>query len=152
MKRKIFITILVFALSILCSTISFATDFGTEIQDSANKTGESMQSVGNGVMNFTNNVGNGIKNVAEGIGNGIRNTAEDIGRGVESMFDGDNPNTTSNSSYNAVRTSTETDFSNAGSGMANTAWIWLILGITGIIIVALTWYYVSQDTGNNRKS
>ena len=34
------------------------------------------------------------------------------------------------------------------TGMSNTAWIWLILGITGIGIVALTWYYVAQD--NNR--
>ena len=132
--KKIFSVILLLIVSLLLtSTICFAenTNFGTEMQDSANKTGESMQNVRNGVMDFANDVGNGIKN-----------TAEDVGNTMQGMFNGDNPNTTTGSNYNASRTSADVV---GNVGPANTVWIWLILGITGIIIVALTWYYVSQD-------
>ena len=148
MNKKFFAILLFFTFIVfICSTCYASTDFGGEMQDSANKTMNSMQNAGNGLMSFANDVGNGVKNMSEDIGNGIRDTADNIGRGVEDFFDGDNPNTTVNSTYNAIRTSTDATSSN----MANTAWVWLILGITGIIIVALTWYYVSQDTGNNTR-
>ena len=150
MSKKIFTTILLLVTFLLISATCFAndTDLGTELQDSANKTGESMQNAGNGMMNVANGIGNGMQDMAEGFGNGIRNTAEGIGAGVEDMFDGDDMNTTTGSNYNATRTSADTT---GGTGMSNTAWIWLILGITGIVIVALTWYYVSQDTGHNSR-
>ena len=43
--------------------------------------------------------------------------------------------------YTATRTATDRI---TGTTMTNTAWVWLILGIVGVVIVALTWYYVSQ--------
>ena len=56
-----------------------------------------------------------------------------------------NMDTTTNTGYTATRTATDT-----GYGMTNTAWIWLIVGIVGIMIVALVWYYVAQDTGTRQ--
>ncbi len=150
MNKKFLTSFLVFIVVLLISATCFATntDLGTEMQDSANKAGESMQNAGNGMMNMANDIGNGIQDMAEGIGNGIRDTAQGIGAGVEDMFDGDDMNTTTGTNYNATRTSADVT---GTTGMANTAWIWLILGITGIVIVALTWYYVSQDNGHNSR-
>lgn len=150
MKKKIFTSILLFATILFVSITCYANDMdlGSEMRDSADKTSESMQNAGNGVMGFANNIGNGIRDMAEDVGNGIQDTAEGIGSGIQNMFNGDDGNTTTGTNYNATRTSADV----AGTtGMANTAWIWLILGITGIVIVALTWYYVSQDTGNNTR-
>ena len=107
------------------------------MSESTGKAENTMQDFGQGVMNFANDVGSGIKN-----------TAEDIGNSMQNMFDGDNPNTTTGNDYNAARTSADASGTN---GMANTAWIWLILGVTGIIIIALTWYYVSQDNGHTSR-
>ena len=53
-------------------------------------------------------------------------------------------NTAEDSGYSATRTSTT-----GNAGMTNSAWVWLIIGIVGIMIVALVWYYVAQDTGVN---
>lgn len=142
MNKKILTAVLLFATILMLSVSSFATntDLGTEMQDSANKTGESMQNVGEGVRNVAGDLGNGVQNMAEGIGNGIQGAVNGIGN----MFDGDDANTTTGGTYTATRTSADV----AGTtGMTNTAWIWLILGIVGIVIVALTWYYVSQDNG-----
>ena len=125
MIKKIFTAILLFLTVLLISASCFAnnTDLGSELQDSADKTGESMQNAGDSMMNVANNIGNDVKNMAEGIGNGIRDTAEGIGAGVEDMFDGDDMNTTTGSNYNATRTSADVAGTN---GIANTAWIWLI--------------------------
>ncbi|MNT83899.1 hypothetical protein D3C72_2238390 [compost metagenome] len=57
---------------------------------------------------------------------------------------------TYNEGYNAVRTSTAeaTDANNTLFGMSGTAWTWLILGIAGIIIIGLVWYYSMQVSSN----
>ena len=150
MSKKFLTAILLFTAILLISVSCFATntDLGTEMQDSADKTGETMQNAGEGIRNVAGDIGNGVQGMAEGIGNGIRDTAEGIGNGFQDMFDGDDANTTTGGTYNATRTSADVT---GTTGITNTAWIWLILGITGIVIVALTWYYVSQDNGSNRR-
>ena len=50
------------------------------------------------------------------------------------------------SDYTATRTATTNDNL---FGMSNTAWTWLILGIVGIVIVALVWYYGAQYEHRN---
>jgi hypothetical protein len=154
MKNKIFTAILLISL-LLLSSICFASDtqlaaLGNELHDSADKTKDSMQNVGKGLENLTNGVGGAMHNV----GQGIQNTASTIGNGVQNAFTGmDNRNglgtltATDNGGYTATRLSTD-----AGANlMSNTAFIWLIMGIVGVIIVALTWYYVSQNNDSHRR-
>ena len=67
------------------------------------------------------------------------NTAEEITK--------DTAVATTNSNYNASRTSTATVL-----GMNATAWTWLIVGIVGVAIVALVWFYGkehSESSNNN---
>ncbi|MBR6033821.1 MAG: hypothetical protein IKP28_03685 [Clostridia bacterium] len=95
------------------------------------------------------NAAEGMGNMVQDVGNGAMNAFEDMGNGIQDFFDGDNTDTTTGNTYTATRTSA--DMVGGGSSMANTAWVWLILGVTGIIIIALTLYYVSQDTGSTRR-
>ena len=143
MNKKFLISLLAFAF-LLCSSVCFATNAGTEAKDSLQKSETTLE-----------NMGNGIKNIAQDVGNGIQGAAGSVGNSVKNMTDGNHNNTTNNArtttttgtgtdGYTATRTN-----ANAG-GMTNTAWIWLILGIVGIVIVAMTWYYVSQDNSNKR--
>ncbi len=147
MKKKLSIVFLLLTFLLVSSVYCYAmdTNFETEMQESANKTGETMQNAGNGIRNATE----GIGNMAEDVGNSMVNAAEKVGNGIKEFFNGDDSNSTTGNTYNATRTSA--DVTGGEASMANTAWIWLILGVTGIIIIALTWYYVSQDTNYNSR-
>ena len=139
MNKKFLVGLLALAF-ICCSSVCFATNAGAEVQNSAQKSGTTLE-----------NMGNGVKNVVQDIGNGIQGAADNVGNGIKNVLDGNHNNTnagvatrTGTDGYNATRTN-----ANAG-GMTNTAWVWLILGIVGVVIVALTWYYVSQDNSRKR--
>lgn len=156
MNKKFVISLFV-CLILLLSSVCFATNAGGEAEASGEKTETTLD-----------NVGNGIRDFAEGIGNGVRDAAEGIGNGVQDFFEGDTANgdrqgdnagmgtgdmgTATGMGTDGMGTdgytATRTNADGTGSGMTNTAWIWLIMGIVGVVIVALTWYYVSQDTQN----
>ncbi len=149
MNKKIFTSILLFVALFLCFNICFASDntnLGTEVQDSIDKSKDSVQNAGNGIMNMTEDAGNGVENMAESVGNKIKDMGQGITSSMQNMFDDGNVNNSvtndnNNNAYTAARTSADM----AANGMTNTAWIWLILGVTGIVIIALTWYYVTQS-------
>ena len=145
MKNKLLLSILIILAIFLTSIICFAnnnTNLGEEFKDSVNKSEHTIQ-----------NAGEGIKNIASDIGNGIQNAASDIGKGVENVFHagttGNSPTTTSTDGYTAARTSSDVTATGIG-GMSRTAWIWLIMGIVGIVIIALAWYYVTQDSHSRK--
>lgn len=87
-------------------------------------------------VNTNTNTGNWFKDEGDKLGNNLNNVAG----GVVG---------TTNNNYNATRTSiTGTDQDNTLFGMTGTAWTWLILGIAGIIIIGLVWYYSMQLTSH----
>lgn len=145
MKNKLLLSILIILVVLLASIVCFAnndTNLGEELKNSTNKSEHTIQ-----------NAGEGIKNIASDIGNGIQNAANDIGKGVENVFHagttGNSPTTTSTDGYTAARTSTDSTATGMG-GISRAVWIWLIMGIVGIIIIALTWYYVTQDSHSRK--
>ena len=98
------------------------------------------------------NIGTGTKlNVKSAKLNGVECTVK---KGKVSQNNNNNNNNsemngndrTNSNTYIATRTST-TD--SRFMGMNATAWTWLILGIAGIAIVALVWYYGSQMRTNH---
>lgn len=147
MNRKLLTAILLFVVLLLGSVSCFAntnTNLGTEVKDSADKSKTTLQ-----------NAGEGIKNIASDIGSGVQGATTSITQGVQNMFDGHNGTTnrtdgigTTNGNYTAARTSTDRL---TGTTMTNTAWVWLILGIVGVVIVALTWYYVTQNNDSSKR-
>ena len=146
MNNKLLTAILLFTVLLLSSVSCYAnSNLGTEMQDSTNKSQTTIQ-----------NAGEGIRDVASDIGNGVQGAAESIGNGVQDMFDGNDGAVTNSDDeavgimgtdmgdtgdYTATRTATDRI---TGTTMSNTAWVWLILGIVGAVIIALTWYYVAQ--------
>lgn len=74
---------------------------------------------------------NSTKNAVMNVGNAIGNGVKDVANG--------------GMDYTATRTSAE----NNAMGLSSTAWTWLILGIVGIVIVALVWYYGAQYEHRN---
>ena len=86
MNKKIFLSILLLTLICLCTTC-FATDLGSEVQDSMNKSWETMQNVGEGERNVASDIVTWDEVAVLSVGNGIRDVATGIGNGVPYMFD-----------------------------------------------------------------
>lgn len=130
MAKKIFISLAIIFLSLCCS-VCFAAEnnsnvnLGEEITDSLDKAGSSVRNVADDAMNEVdgrdrnnnNNTENRNSNTAK---NGFTN------------------------SYNAVRTSVDEV---ATGNMSTTTWIWIILAVAAIVIVAMVWYYATQNNG-----
>lgn len=132
MAKKIFMSLAILVLSLCCS-VCFAADngddsnvnLGEEITDSLNKAGNSVRNVADDAMNIgTDNTRNNNNN----------------NNGTARNYDNGN-------GYNAVRTSVD-DMATGVTNMSTTTWIWIILAVAAIIIVAMVWYYAVQD--NNR--
>ena len=53
-----------------------------------------------------------------------------------------------NRDYNATRTAVGTDLTNT-TNMNGTTWMWIILAVVGVVILATIWVYAMQNTGND---
>lgn len=136
MTKKSLITFFIFcAMTFLCIPV-FAEN-GAE---------STLNNVKNGVQNMAGDAGramedmkNGAENMARDVGNGARNVGEATKNTVHDMTN------TSDRGYTAARTSANS--TNAG---LNDAMVWIVLGVTGAIIIALVWYYGRQTTHSDR--
>lgn len=149
MYRKILLTFCLFSLLIftLCS-YSFAATTGTNnvknaIMDTGNMIGNTATSARNGIMNVTNNITNGATTLGNDVVNGVENVGQDtqnaVGYTADTLNNGDN-------TYTATRTATT---NNNLFGLSDNIWTWMILGIVGIVIVSLVWYYGAQYEHRN---
>ena len=132
MIKKIF-ALLLFVTVISVASFAFAA---SEMQSSMDKAGSSIQDMVNGA-------GNVVRDGAEAIGNGARDIGEDISSGASDMMGDMTSDQSGNDGYSATRTSTDTD--GAMFGMSANTWTWFILAIVAIAIVALVWYYATQN-------
>lgn len=154
MNKKIFITMLMFSILLLafCSCSFANTNTMNNAKDSVMNAGNA---IGNAAINVKDAVVDGAKDIANGaatVGNDAINGAQNIGNGARNAVD--STLNTNDSNYTATRTTARTaTATNNFLGMSNAAWTWLILGIVGIAIVGLVWYYGAQyehrDYDNN---
>ena len=143
MKTKIIVSSIILTLIIsLFTNICFAENEDINMMDDA-------QDMVNGASNFVedtaSDIGNGVAEITEDVGN----TISDAGSSIMDTFDIDNNSynnyiaySDNNNSYTAQRTATTTN--NNFLGIGSTAWTWLIMGVVGIAIVALVWYYGTE--------
>ena len=141
MKKSIFtISFIVIALF-----FSFSIVYATE---------NNAENVKNNVVDTVNNTENVVKDTATGAAGAVKNGLNTIGNKTQEMTNNvknagnDMMNTTdnTNTNYTATRTATEENVGTTTGGY-NNVWTWIIVGIIAIVIIALIWYYVSQ---NNR--
>ena len=155
MKKKILISVLVSIVLAFSSIICFATStenkttmkgLGNEITSSINETERTIDNLVDvdtldhatqtRTTNNTNNIGNDMENAARNVGNGIENTAKDMGNDIKNTTNKAVAGVTGN--YASGTTTTN------GNGMSATTWIWIVLAIVAVIIIASVWYYASQ--------
>ena len=113
---------------------------------------------GQGAVNIAEDIGHGAENVAHDIGNGVGNMVENARHAMENgtghLLGMDDANRGTYGTFTSSEDASYTTYGGTSSNPLtrfNSAWIWLIVGITGVIIVALTWYYVTQNADSDNK-
>ena len=138
MYKKMLVIFAILTIGIFSFSVCFANNDGSMLQDAAN-----------GVRDAVGGAENAIEDGAKGIANttkGATGSAENAMENKDNSGMTQNNNRTNNSNYTATRTATT---NSTFMGMSSTAWTWLIIGIAGIAIVALVWYYGSQIRTSN---
>ena len=128
---------------IFAFSLTFATD--NMAKDAVNGVRNAVGGAENAIENAARDISGASKNATQSFENGANNT-------VENSMNGDNNNDNNNNesantyndngAYTATRTST-TDGANF-MGMNSTTWIWVIMAIVAIGIIALVYFYSSQ--------
>lgn len=133
MTKKIFALIIGLFL-ILTTSCVFAAN--SEINDSMNKSGNTIKNVVGGAENV-------IEGAGSAIGSGIRDLGNTFANGASRVTNnGNNQNT----GYTTTRTATARTADNGTFlGMNSTTWTWFVLAIATIAIVGLVWYYAMQN-------
>ena len=153
MAKKIFLTIVFAVVFILAlTTMTFAessnstTKLGNEVSGSMNKTERSMDDLVD--RSDLDEAGRDMVDGVRDVGNDVRDGIDDIGRGIEDFGDEDDSKrtdnravagTTGNFSAGQVQTDGQTN-----NGMSQNAWIWIVMVIVALIIIAAVWYYAVQ--------
>ena len=138
MYKKMLVIFAILTIGIFSFSVCFANNDGSMLHDAAN-----------GVRDAVGGAENAIEDGAKGIANttkGATGSAENAMENKDNSGMTQNNNRTNNSNYTATRTATT---NSTFMGMSSTAWTWLIIGIAGIAIVALVWYYGSQIRTSN---
>ena len=165
MLKKSLICALAIIILSLCCTICFANEkgnninLGNEIMRSIDKTENSMKNVvaGNVVKdagNMVNNEMNMIKDRVNDVGEGIKDTGNAVRDGVDNTENDMNRNNDNNNNagvagtnggnYNTTRTSVDQTLNGGINTMTATTWMWIILIVAAVTIMAAIWYYATQ--------
>lgn len=136
--KKFFVSTIIFSIILLTfSCINFAANLSSDVKNVTDSIGNAVANTANGAKNVVENTENTLENGANtmvGTTENLTNDAKNMTGYVESSINN------MSDDYTAERTSTTSGF----MGMSSTAWTWLILGIVGLAIVGLVWYYGSQ--------
>ena len=143
-KKNLIVGLTAIILS-LCCGLCFAAEgnnensvnLGDEITKSVDKAGQSMQNLTDGAFstNTVNDMTNGMNNMTREESNGVNN----VDNGIV------NTTGTNAGDYNTTRTTTEGTTRAAFNTMSTTTWMWIILAVAAIIIIAAIWYYATQN-------
>lgn len=142
MKKKfLFLTLFAFLLISLCSYSFAATNMMNSAKNTVMNAGNAISNAATSTMNAIGNGARDIVNGTETLGNDAINSAEKMDSDAMGNFDNAVSTLgTDSSDYIAERTASTSNL----LGFSNTTWTWLILGVVGIAIVALVWYYGAQ--------
>lgn len=171
MSKRIFKIVLLFSIiALFISTISFAatenvesTNLGNEITSSIKETEKSVDNltqrnadanveddakdtenaVKDGARSVENTVEDGVEKAENMIENGagaVENATNNVARDMENGVD-DARNAVSGETSNFTSGETNND---ANTGMSTRTWVWIIIAVVAVIIIAAVWYYASN--------
>ena len=137
------IVTLILAVCIMFATsFVFANNAGTEAQSSLDK-------AGNSVKNVVDNAGNVVRDGVGHLENGIEDLGNTFSAGASRVANPNNNNNNNNRTYTTAKTSTG---SPTFAGMNATTWVWFVMAIATVAIVAVVWYYAMQNDVKYRKN
>ena len=135
MKNKILISGIIAILLFFTTSYCYASqnnkndsetvNLGNQITESINKTEKSAEELTNKVTN--NNMVNGMKNM---VNDGVQGATDMVKDG-----------------YNVTKTSLDNSMNEMG--ITDTTWIWVMLAVVGIVILAAVWFYAIQNSGRD---
>lgn len=129
MQKKFLISI-----AVLSAILVFSCSYAFATTNAINTVEHAAQNVANATGNVINRgvgaMGNTVNNLGVRDGNTTARTANTVG-----------VMGTNNNNYTAARTATNNA---VFGGMTANGWTWLIVGIVGLAIVGLVWYYGKQ--------
>ena len=144
MNKKEFFTLLLISLVVLSTCYSFAANgVGNAIKDAGNTTGNLISGATGAIVDGTKKLTNSASNMMNDMtnANGDReNDATNTLATNDGIFDNNDGD------YTATRTATD---NGNMLGMSGNTWTWLIVGIAGIAIISLVWYYGAQYEHRN---
>lgn len=154
MNKRILLGLFISLSLIFSFTCVFADNVVNTTQNIVNN---AAGTVGNGINDVTGATKNVLTDTNQNVntaadtwfkdeGNKIKNNLANVNNAVTGTYNTAISGTTGN--YTAAKTSTSDLQPGTLLGMTSTAWTWLILGIAGIIIIGLVWYYSMQLTSN----
>ena len=141
MKKKILLSVLFSVIITFFTMTCFAASsknetsmkgLGNEITSSINETEENidnfvdMDTLNRASETRGSNMVEGMENTAREFGNDVENTTNKAVAGITG-------------NYNAGEMATTN-----GTEMSRNTWIWIILAVVAVIIIASVWYYASQ--------
>ena len=153
MCKKSLIGLALFVVAVFSFSACFANN--------DNNDGGMLKDAADGVRNVVGDAENAIEGAAKDVSNASKDATGDMENKTDNDKNGMTAGTTDNNSdrtstnvtnngYVATRTATTDTGATTFMGMSSTAWTWLILGIAGIAIVALVWYYGMQVNSNTK--
>ena len=152
-KKIVYGLALFFAIIIFTVSYTFAANNNSMLGDAANVVRNAVGQTENTVENAARDVSNASKDAtkdAENAGNSMTNSMTSGIHNDENNASTFMGTTGDDSGYTATRTSTTGDATLLG--MNSTAWIWLILALAAIGIIAIVYYYSTQTTDSNYDS
>ncbi len=147
MQKKVLLGVFLVAIIICCSKYTFAAELMNDVKNTTNGIKNMMQNAENKVEDTAKNVMNSSKNATEDISRGMQNTENSItDNNINDKITGQTDSY--NGNYTATRTSTG-DNDSTLFGMNSVTWIWLIMAIVAISIIALVYAYSTTMNNTN---
>ena len=158
LKKALIILSAFFVGLLLLSGITYATtetNMGNDIKNGINNAGTTIvdgaERLGNDIQKGVNDVGSDIVDGARNLGDDVRGGIGNVENGIEGAL---RMNDTADNRIASNYTATRTVDDGASMGLANTAtttWVWIIMAIAAVVIVALIWYYAATiNNGTDR--
>ena len=146
MNKKVLFTLLLISLLVLSTCYSFAaTGVGNAIKDAGNTAGNLVSGATGAIVDGTKNLTNSASNMMNNMTN-ANGDKENDATNTLATNDGIFDTNTNGDNYTATRTATD---NGNMLGMSGNTWTWLIVGIAGMAIISLVWYYGAQYEHRN---
>lgn len=116
--------------------------------DAGDNVRSTMEDAGNTIKDGAQNVGNAVENGVKDAGNMVENGVEDLKNEVEDS--GDKIGNELDNTRNAISgetsnfTSGDTTTGTNDGGMSTRTWVWIIVAVIAVIIIAAVWYYAAN--------